>query len=563
MMSSSSNVPPPFSTTPPTESVISEHSTPNDDIITVQTKHSANGNGSSGSKSTPKTLNVMVVDDTSLFRRIMADALSSIANVTVLAKASNGTECLEQLAHLNGGNAKASIDAVFLDVEMPIMNGLETLRVIRNKYPDVLVVMVSGHNKTNVDITIEALALGAYDFIGKPEGASGEASQEQLRKELFVLVRSILWQKAQEKLRARQQALGKAQSTRISSVSTEFPSNTVLDDAYPLGSVPTTNKALNNSSRNPSLTGTSTRSFEVVGLRGGGGTGNNKQQPAADSKTDRTNERANTTHHDTTNDTTPKHFSTPAQAIAKTPLRHSNTTINTTKVDYNPTTVTQQNRRSAKQPNSSAQSNKLKRLAVPPPLVLIGVSTGGPAALMNFLPKLPANLGLPILIVQHMPPKFTRSLADSLDAACTLTVKEATHNERLQPNVVYIAPGGFHMEVEAAGAGQLMVTLNQQPLVNSCRPSVDVLFKSAAQICLAPPLSVIMTGMGKDGCDGLQHLKNTRVGTYCITQTESSCVVYGMPKAVDTLQLNDESVPLEALANRICELLGKHLPTTR
>jgi two-component system chemotaxis response regulator CheB len=555
MSSSSSNVPPPFNATAPTESVIPEQSTPTDDIITVQTKHSTNGNGGSGSRSTPKTLNVMVVDDTSLFRRIMADALSSTANVTVLAKASNGTECLEQLAHLNGGNAKASIDAVFLDVEMPVMNGLETLRVIRNKYPDVLVVMVSGHNKTNVDITIEALALGAYDFIGKPEGASGEASQEQLRKELFVLVRSILWQKAQEKLRARQQALGKAQSTRISSVSTEFPSNTVLDDAYPLGGGVPTNKPLN-----PSLT--STRSFEVVGLRGGGAN-NSKQQPVADSKTDRTNERANTTHHDTTNDTTPKHFSTPAQAIAKTPLRHSNTTINTTKMDYNPTTVTQQNQRNAKQANNSAQTNKLKRLAVPPPLVLIGISTGGPAALMSFLPKLPANLGLPILIVQHMPPKFTRSLADSLDAACTLTVKEATHNERLQPNVVYIAPGGFHMEVESAGAGQLMVTLNQQPLVNSCRPSVDVLFKSAAQICLAPPLSVIMTGMGKDGCDGIQHLKNTRVGTYCITQTESSCVVYGMPKAVDTLQLNDESVPLEALANRICELLGKHLPTTR
>jgi two-component system chemotaxis response regulator CheB len=436
----------------------------------------------------------------------MAEALNSLAQVTVIGKATNGTECLELLAAL------PEVDVVFLDVEMPVMNGLETLRVIRQRHPKMLVVMVSGHNKTNMDITIEALSLGAYDFIGKPEGASGGDSQEQLRKQLFVLTRSIIWQRSQDKMRARHQALGKTKTSRVSNVSSDFPIATTLDDALPI------------KNEQPH-----SATFEIKGVIPA------KSAPQSNS--------ASTTKP------------TPQQAPSRTGQTTASHQNNRSTQQANKQTVVEKPEPSKK----SISTAKVKRLTVTPKVLLIGISTGGPAALMQLIPKLPSNLGLPVLVVQHMPPKFTQSLADSLNANTGLTIKEALHGETLKPNVVYIAPGGFHMEIEAGAKGEAIVNINQKPPVNSCRPSVDVLFKSAPAVFKNNTLSVVMTGMGKDGCEGIRYLKQT-VGTYCVTQSEESCVVYGMPKAVDDEHLNDESVPLNNLATRICELLGKQAP---
>lgn len=461
-----------------------------------------------------RLLNALVVDDTNLFRTIMADALNSLAQVTVIGKATNGTECLELL------DALPEVDVVFLDVEMPVMNGLETLRVIRHRHPKMLVVMVSGHNKTNMDITIEALSLGAYDFIGKPEGASGGDSQEQLRKQLFVLTRSIIWQRSQDKMRARHQALGKTKTSQVSNVSSDFPVATTLDDVLPLKNEPSTAGAFEIKGVIPTKTTPQSNSASIA----------KPIQQQAPSRTGQpTTGQATTANHQNNRSTIQANKST---VVEKQKPERSNRTISTAKV---------------------------KRLTVTPKVLLIGISTGGPAALMQLIPKLPSNLGLPVLVVQHMPPKFTQSLADSLNATTGLTIKEAVHGETLQPNVVYIAPGGFHMEIEAGAKGEAIVNINQKPPVNSCRPSVDVLFKSAPAVFKNNTLSVVMTGMGKDGREGVRYLKQT-VGTYCVTQSEESCVVYGMPKAVDDEHLNDESVALNNLATRICELLGKQSP---
>ena len=447
----------------------------------------------------------------------MADALNSLAQVTVVGRATNGTECLELLASL------PEIDVVFLDVEMPVMNGLETLRVIRQRYPKLLVVMVSGHNKANVDITIEALSLGAYDFIGKPEGSSGGDSQEQLRKQLFVLTRSITWQRSQDKMRARHQALGKTKTSRVSHVSADFPVNTVLDEALPL-TQPAQNKPA---------------TFKVKGVLPTASIAStaNGSQKISNSRSRATQITPTSASKTNNNAITPRATATSASRV------------------NNQSLVEQPKEKVAK----AIHNNKVKRLAVTPKVLLVGISTGGPAALMQFIPKLPSNIGIPVLVVQHMPPKFTQSLADSLNASTGLTIKEAQHGETLKPNVVYIAPGGFHMEIDAGSKGEAIVNINQKPPVNSCRPAVDVLFKSAPSVFKNNTLSIIMTGMGKDGCEGIRYLKQT-VGTYCITQSEESCVVYGMPKAVDDENLNDESVPLNLLATRVCELLGKPAP---
>ncbi|MCS6267608.1 MAG: chemotaxis-specific protein-glutamate methyltransferase CheB [Vampirovibrio sp.] len=460
-----------------------------------------------------RMLNALVVDDTNLFRTIMAEALNSLAQVTVIGKATNGTECLELLAAL------PEVDVVFLDVEMPVMNGLETLRVIRQRHPKMLVVMVSGHNKTNMDITIEALSLGAYDFIGKPEGASGGDSQEQLRKQLFVLTRSIIWQRSQDKMRARHQALGKTKTSRVSNVSADFPTATTLDEALPLKNEHS-----------------SSSTFEIKGIIPAKATPQSNSASIAKPIPQQA----------------PSRTGQPTAGQATT-ANHQN---NRSTIQANQPNASVTNQEKKQKPISTA---KIKRLSITPKVLLIGISTGGPVALMELIPKLPSNLGLPVLVVQHMPPKFTQSLADSLNTKTGLTIKEAVHGETLKPNVVYIAPGGFHMEIEAGAKGEAIVNINQKPPVNSCRPSVDVLFKSAPAVFKNNTLSVVMTGMGKDGCEGVRYLKQT-VGTYCVTQSEESCVIYGMPKAVDDEQLNDESVPLNNLANRICELLGKQAP---
>jgi two-component system chemotaxis response regulator CheB len=183
-------------------------------------------------------------------------------------------------------------------------------------------------------------------------------------------------------------------------------------------------------------------------------------------------------------------------------------------------------------------------------IVAIGISTGGPNALNQMLPKLPGDLGVPILIVQHMPPVFTKSLAASLDKKCALTVKEAVNGENILPNVVYIAPGGKQMKLVAGTDGQnRRIKITDDPPENSCRPSVDYLFRSVADYYVGRATAVIMTGMGSDGTLGLGVLKEK--SAYIIGQDEGSCIVYGMPKAPAELGYLDIVAPLSRIADEI------------
>ncbi len=183
-------------------------------------------------------------------------------------------------------------------------------------------------------------------------------------------------------------------------------------------------------------------------------------------------------------------------------------------------------------------------------IVTIGISTGGPNALNQMLPKLPGNLGVPVLIVQHMPPVFTKSLAASLDKKCQLRVKEAENGENIQPNCVYIAPGGKQMKLVAGIDGlNRKIKITDDPPENSCKPSVDYLFRSIGDYYVGRTTAVIMTGMGSDGTKGLAILKEK--GAYIIGQDELSCIVYGMPKAPAELGYLNSVVPLDQIAEEI------------
>lgn len=184
----------------------------------------------------------------------------------------------------------------------------------------------------------------------------------------------------------------------------------------------------------------------------------------------------------------------------------------------------------------------------PPAVVAIGCSTGGPDALARIIPKLPKDLSVPVLVVQHMPPVFTAALAKSLSEKGPLPVAEAIHGEPLRPGRVYLAPGGQHLKVEAAHAGFRLV-LSSEPPEHFCRPAVDVLFRSVAAAYRERALGVILTGMGRDGALGLVEMH--KLGARVLGQDSASCTVYGMPAEAKRAGVVDLELPLERIADEI------------
>ena len=369
-------------------------------------------------------IKVLIVDDTVVYRRILTEVIESFEDTLLVGTAPHGRLALTKLE-------TEPVDLVLLDVEMPEMSGLETLRHLRRLYPETGVIMISGSNSASAAYTMEALAQGALDFVRKPDGTDSDANRAELKDLLKPLLRHM---------RTRKNLRG-------------------------------------GTSQAPAL--------PIVAAR-----------PA----------------------------SQPVGAVPHPPLVP---------------------------PRAARSAGRPTRIDV----VGIGVSTGGPNALAELIPLLPADLRVPVLLVQHMPPLFTASLAEHLAQRSKVGVSEAKEGEPVLPGHVYIAPGGKHMVIRRLGeAGQPIIGLNENPPENSCRPSVDVLFRSLAAQYEGNILAVVMTGMGSDGCEGVRALK--RKGCHCLTQSEDTCVVYGMPLAVDEAGLADEQVPLPRLAARITHLVN-------
>ncbi len=194
------------------------------------------------------------------------------------------------------------------------------------------------------------------------------------------------------------------------------------------------------------------------------------------------------------------------------------------------------------------------RAAAPAPhvkgaeVVVIGTSTGGPPALQAIIPKLPTGLASSILVVQHMPVGFTRSLADRLASRSAIPVREAQDGESVCPGVVLIAPAGLHMKVQRRGSAA-RILLDDEPRATLHRPSVDVLMASVAKAYGPRSLGVVLTGMGSDGVEGLRAIRQTGGRTFA--ESEESCVIYGMPKAAVEAGVVDRSVPLARMADEI------------
>ena len=341
------------------------------------------------------SIRILVVDDSVVIRKLLSDTLSGDRALEVVGTASDGRIALAKIPLLKP-------DLITLDVEMPVMNGLETLVAVRKLYPKLPIIMFSTLTEHGAAAALDALSLGASDYATKPSNTGNYAvAIERIRAELIPKIKALC------------------------------------------------------------------------------GVASLKLMPL-----------------------------------------------------------------SASRPALKVHTRSNSRIEI----VAIGTSTGGPNALADVLPRIPEDFPGPIVIVQHMPPIFTRLLADRLASRSAIPVEEGSAGAILSPGHAWIAPGNFHMKVIHAGL-QWRLNLNQGPPENSCRPAVDVLFRSVAEAYGANVLGVVMTGMGADGALGAQHIRDA--GGDVIVQDEASSVVWGMPGLVHTSGLADAAYPLNQLAVEI------------
>ncbi len=360
-------------------------------------------------------IRVLVADDAVVVRRLVSDVLSGDPMLEVVGTAPNGRLALAKIPQVNP-------DVVILDVEMPEMDGLETLAALRKQWPKLPVIMFSTLAQRGAAATLEALSLGANDYVTKPANVgSALEARHCLASEMIPKIKA-------------------ACGIRLTSVSVER-----RWEAFPTGT-----------------------------------------------------------------------------AALSAPLR-------------------------------PAAPRAPSRLDV----VAIGVSTGGPNALSEVFAQLPATFPVPILIVQHMPPVFTRLLAERLGSKSPLAVSEAAGGERLEPGRAFLAPGNFHLTVERDAAA-VRLRLNQDPPENSCRPAADVLFRSVAAVYGPGALGVVLTGMGYDGLRGSEAIREA--GGQVLAQDEATSVVWGMPGFVTRAGLADQVVPLGGVAAEILRRVRKGRP---
>jgi two-component system, chemotaxis family, protein-glutamate methylesterase/glutaminase len=349
----------------------------------------------------------MVVDDAVVVRGLVSRWIAEQPGLSVVASLRTGREAVDQLE-------RADPDVVVLDIDMPELDGISALPLLLERRRDLVVIMASTLTRRNAEISLRALALGAADYVPKPDSNRGITTSPAFRRELIEKIVE----------------LGARRRRRRGEI------------------------------------------FARPGMR-----------------------------------------AAPAPPIALRPFS-----------------------------------------CVPPRVLLIGASTGGPQALRGLLSQIPAVYQrVPVLITQHMPPTFTMILAEHLARATGRPAREAQDGEPIRAGNIYLAPGGRHMQVRGQDRAPA-IALDDGPLINFCRPAVDPLFGSAAQVWGAAALAVVLTGMGSDGARGAAAI--VAAGGSVVAQDEASSVVWGMPGAVARAGLCSAVLPIDRIAPKLNELFG-------
>ncbi|HYA07327.1 MAG TPA: chemotaxis response regulator protein-glutamate methylesterase [Xanthobacteraceae bacterium] len=368
---------------------------------------------------TEKPIRVMVVDDAIVVRSLLARWVEAEPDMEIVASLRTGREAVARIEH-------SEVDVVLLDIDMPELDGISALPLLLQRKRDLAVIMVSTFTRRSAEISFRALALGAADYIPKPETTRETTTSVEFRRELIEKIRSL---------------------------------------------------------------------------------GRNRFSPRAY-----------------------------ARAPAPAPAPRA--------------------RKVAAREAEAAPPLRLRPFAaVAPRALVIGSSTGGPQALTALMEKLPAAIDrAPVLITQHMPPMFTTVLAEHLSRASGRGAHEAEHDEPVLAGGIYVAPGGKHMRVVHDGGAGVRIALGDDPPINFCKPAVDALFVSAAQVWGAAALALVLTGMGADGTRGAADI--VAAGGSVIAQDEATSVVWGMPRAVAQAGLCSAVLPLDQIAPKIIRLFG-------
>lgn len=439
-----------------------------------------------------KPYKVLVVDDSAFMRKIISDLIENDDDFQVTATATNGREAIDKINELRP-------DLVTMDVEMPEMNGLEALKIIMASDP-LPVIMLSGINEEGMKETILALEWGAFDFIRKPSISNsqdimgvGESLREQMK----------------EAMMAREQREARASAFKVPDIPT-------VETASPI--VPRLKPAIPKVEPKPSFKNEGTKKSRA-------------KQPLDSPVPKRSDKQV---------------IATPSPLSEK---RKSRSRVENKPIPPNPVHVPKEESfiDPPVQPRDRIRSsNELHKI------VAVGCSTGGPRALKVFLENIPADFPAPIVIVQHMPPNFTKSLAQRLNTFSPLEVMEAEQGMILRKGAAYIAPGGYHLQITPSTKGQYAVVLTKEEARNGHRPSVDVLFESLLPLTSLERHVLLMTGMGSDGARMMKSLYDSGV-TSTFAESEETCVVYGMPRSAVELQCVKYVLPLQEMAPRLVQ----------
>ncbi|MBY9081904.1 chemotaxis response regulator protein-glutamate methylesterase [Paenibacillus sp. HN-1] len=469
-----------------------------------------------------KPYRVLVVDDSAFMRKIISDLIEQDQEFQVAATAVNGREAVEKVNELKP-------DLVTMDVEMPEMNGLEALRLIMTHHP-LPVIMLSGINEEGMKETIMALESGAFDFIRKPSisnsndiNSVGDSLREQMNEAML----------ARERREARS-------------------ASALLTPEAPAAAAPVPSPAPQSPADKPAGklgTPSSTIPRETPGTLAGSFRKDAKVDiPAPGSKL------ASTKPDNPAPASRTVKPARPEASKLKPPSPGGIKQAQSTKNELvKPKAAADEHATAGGTPAAGSRDRRIGGRELNK-LVAVGCSTGGPRALKAFLEKIPADFPAPILIVQHMPPNFTKSLAQRLNTFSPLEVMEAEQGMVLRKGAAYIAPGGFHMKVAESSAGQLSINLTKEEARNGHRPSVDTLFESLLSLTSLERHAVIMTGMGSDGAKMMKSLYDSGV-TSTFAESEETCVVYGMPRSAVELKCVSYILPLQDIAPKLVQVV--------
>ncbi|WP_410510839.1 chemotaxis response regulator protein-glutamate methylesterase [Paenibacillus sp. BR2-3] len=463
---------------------------------------------------------VLVVDDSAFMRKIISDLIENDADFQVTATASNGREAIDKINEL-------SPDLVTMDVEMPEMNGLEALKIIMASHP-LPVIMLSGINEEGMKETILALEWGAFDFIRKPSISN---SQD------IIGVGESLREQMKEAMLARQQREARATAHRtVEAVPPDVSSTTVPGIPMVLPPPKKSIEKLDETDGKPqrSLTGPKPPPDRRIST---GSKAVGKGSDIAKSGRD-----------------VPQSILKP---LVSPPKPAAEKLRNRVKAEIKPIApFAKEIPATEAVPDipKAVGDRKISGAEGIRKLVAVGCSTGGPRALKELLENIPADFPAPIVIVQHMPPNFTKSLAQRLNTFSPLEVTEAEQGMVLRQGSAYIAPGGYHMKISSSAGGQFIISLTKEEVRNGHRPSVDTLFESLLSLTSLERHAVIMTGMGSDGAKMMKSLYDSGV-TSTFAESEETCVVYGMPRSAVELQCVSHILPLQEIAPKLVQVV--------